>query len=171
MSDNYWLTEWQLATYSICEINELFLLPIEPRKSPSNYGFWPQVDIKSVSSHVFLTSLQCSFSQDMKPNFSSINHMIWYIHRYFSLSFQLKDKFDNLLYFSYCQQMENQTNDELTWKTNVCTSKALYPRAPLLSKNTSVSYSVALGDMYLHYYEHGHCSFDSVQHTPSCCCI
>ena len=94
MSDNYWLTEWQLAAYTMCEINELFLLPAEPRKTSSDYGFWPWVNCKSVSSPVSCTSVQYWSSQEVQP------------------SSQLKDKSYNLLYFSYCQK--------IAWKTASC---------------------------------------------------
>lgn len=46
MRDSYWLTEWQLASYSMCEINELFLLPDEPRKSPLNNGVLASIEVK-----------------------------------------------------------------------------------------------------------------------------
>ncbi len=40
-----------------------------------------------------------------------------------------------------------------------------------LIKDTSMSHTFALGDMFLHYYTHTHTVvyFDSIPHTPSCC--
>lgn len=62
--DTHWLTEWQLASYSVREINELFLWLCKPGKStnPSSAGTLASAKAKPICGHVVCLDTQFSVS-------------------------------------------------------------------------------------------------------------